>query len=177
MPASRRRCSTLRYGSSRTYFGIVLAASTAGVTACSGPLTDQPAPTTSATAATTDANPSQPPTGRLGTVSAAAVLDAYRRFWAVAAGVGRRPETEWRSRLEPVTTDPLLSALVKGLAEQQRRGVVDFGTVQLGRPSPRSHRRGRRSSTARTPAELEKSTGTPANSPPSDRPAPRSPQP
>lgn len=131
MPASRRRCLTLRYGSARTHFGIVLAAATAGVTACSGPLTEQPTPPTTATTATTDANPSQPPTGRLGTASAAAVLDAYRRFWAVAAGVGRQPETEWRPRLELVTTDPFLSALLKGLAEQQRRGVVDFGTVQL----------------------------------------------
>jgi len=70
-------------------------------------------------------------TGRLGTVSDTVVLDAYRRFWTVAAQVGRQPESRWRTQLEPVATDPFLSELLEGLTEQQQRGVVDFGAVEL----------------------------------------------
>jgi len=60
-----------------------------------------------------------------------AVLEAYRRFWKVAADVGRRPAHEWRTRLEPVAAEPFLSELVEGFSEQRERGVVDFGTVEL----------------------------------------------
>lgn len=59
------------------------------------------------------------------------MIGAYRRFWTVAASIGRQPESQWRARLEAVAADPFLSELLEGLDEQQNRGVVDFGFVEL----------------------------------------------
>lgn len=111
-----------------TLLGTALLCAAVSATACSGPTTGDN-PTLSATA--TSAAPSPAATGRLDATTEAAVLNAYRRFWMVAGEVGRQPTSRWRTRLEPVTTDPFLSELLEGLAEQQERGAVDFGAVQV----------------------------------------------
>lgn len=123
-PQSRTRSRT-----TQVVLGPALILITVGASACSGPTTtEHPAPSTTATG---DAAPSPAATGRLGGVTEAAVLDAYRRFWTVAVEVGRLPAGRWRIRLEPVATDPFLSELLDGLAEQRERGAVDFGAIQL----------------------------------------------
>ena len=59
----------------------------------------------------------------------ARVEAAYRRFWAAAAtATGRSPE-EWRKLLSAVATEPLLSSLVRGFADQRARSRVDYGVV------------------------------------------------
>jgi hypothetical protein len=59
------------------------------------------------------------------------ILEAYRRFWPLAADASRRPPSSWRQTLAAVVTEPLLSELLDGLAEQRRHGLVDYGTVVL----------------------------------------------
>lgn len=55
--------------------------------------------------------------------------EAYRRFWAVSVSVGQGPQSQWRSTLAAVATDPLLSQLLNGLSSQRARGRVEFGVV------------------------------------------------
>ena len=129
MATPHRRRTNQRSRTPHTRLGLALIFAVVGATACSGPTTTED-PTPSARA-TSDAAPSPTVTGRLDAVTETAVLNAYRRFWAVAGEVGRQPTSRWRTRLEPVATDPFLSELLKGLAEQQERGAVDFGVVQV----------------------------------------------
>lgn len=106
--------------------------------------------------------PSPVPSGRLPRAEELAALDAYRRFWTVANGIGRRPEHEWRSRLAAVTAEPFLSELVKGLLDQRERRVADFGIVEL-RPTIASVRPGRVSildcQNASRSGEVDRDTG------------------
>jgi hypothetical protein len=59
------------------------------------------------------------------------ILKVYSQFWDVVLEVSRRPSNSWRQVLEPVSTEPLLSQLLDGLADQRREGIVDYGTVRL----------------------------------------------
>lgn len=129
MTTPHRRRTNPRSRSPHTLLGPALILITLSASACSGPTTtENPAPSATATS---DAAPSPAATGRLEGVTEVAVLNAYRRFWTVASEVGREPASRRRIRLEPVATDPFLSELLDGLAEQQNRGAVDFGAVQL----------------------------------------------
>ena len=62
--------------------------------------------------------------------TAASVERAYRRFWATAQAVDRRPPEQWRTVLSTVTGEPLLDELLDGLAEQRDDGIVMYGTVE-----------------------------------------------
>lgn len=129
MTTPHRRRTNQRSRPPHILLGTALILVTVGASACSGSTaTEGSEPSANATG---DAAPSPATTGRLEGVTEAAVLDAYRRFWTVASEVGRQPATRWRIRLEPVATDPFLSELLEGLAEQQERGAVDFGAVQV----------------------------------------------
>ena len=124
-----RRSRNPRFCGLHMQLSIALTVVVTGGTDCSSSTTtDEPRPRATATS---DAVPSSGATGRRGEASKVGVLDAYRRFWDVAAGVGRQPEGQWRTRLEPVATDPFLSELLEGLTGQQERGVVDFGVIKL----------------------------------------------
>ena len=102
-----------------------------GVAACSSDRSTATNRTDEPSTATSPPAPSTTMTGRQRQSVETEALDAYRQFWKVAADVGRYPADEWRPRLQPVAAEPFLSELLEGLAEQQERGVVDFGTVQL----------------------------------------------
>jgi hypothetical protein len=64
----------------------------------------------------------------------ARILADYRRFWAIAVTVSRRAPDSWRSTMSAVAAEPLLSELLDGIAEQYRKGLVDYGAVV---PRPR----------------------------------------
>ena len=102
-----------------------------GAAACSTDRTTDTPRRGDPSAATSPPAPLTTMTGRQRHSAETEALDAYRQFWRIAAEVGRYPTGEWRARLRPVAAEPFLSELLKGLAEQQERGVVDFGTVQL----------------------------------------------
>lgn len=129
MPSLCRRSGTPKCSGLKTYLGVALTAAAIGATACSSPPIADPSAVRSTAAGATASSPVSG--SGVGAVSEADVLTAYRRFWAVAVGVGRHPERQWRTRLDSVTTDPFLSELLKGLAEQKKRGTVDFGTVEV----------------------------------------------
>lgn len=135
---------------------------TVAAAACSGPQDRATDETGNGVTTTSSAVPSPAPSGRPLRAEEVTVLDAYQRFWAVAGGVGRRPEREWRSRLAAVTADPFLSELVDGLLKQKERGVVDFGTVEL-RPTIASVLPGRASvldcQDASRSGEIDRDTG------------------
>jgi hypothetical protein len=59
---------------------------------------------------------------------------AYRRFWSVSVTVSGRSPGEWRKVLSAVATEPLLSHLVEGFADQRARSRVDYGVV-VARPT------------------------------------------
>ena len=69
---------------------------------------------------------------------------AYRRFWAVSVTVSGRPPGEWRKVLSAVATEPLLSHLVEGFADQRARSRADYGAVVV-RPTVVALERGRAS--------------------------------
>jgi hypothetical protein len=57
------------------------------------------------------------------------VIDAYRRFWAVASTVDSQPQPRWRTVLAAVAAEPLLSRLLSGLEAQKAAGDRQYGVV------------------------------------------------
>jgi hypothetical protein len=82
--------------------------------------------------AASDGSPGSSPSGQRplpGSGEPGRILADYRRFWAIAVTVSRRPPDSWRSTMAAIAAEPLLSLLLDGIAEQSRKGLVDYGTV------------------------------------------------
>jgi hypothetical protein len=57
------------------------------------------------------------------------VIDAYRRFWAVASTVDSQSQPRRRTLLAAVAAEPLLSRLLSGLEAQRAAGDRQYGVV------------------------------------------------
>lgn len=55
------------------------------------------------------------------------ILADYRRFWEVVTAASRQPSISWRPALSAVSVEPLLSQLLDGLSQQQRRASSTTG--------------------------------------------------
>lgn len=104
----------------------------------------RPVTPTGATPADPAATPIPPPTSdgpataagstadrRPGADELPRILADYRRFWEVVTAASRQPPNSWRPALSAVSVEPLLSQLLDGLSEQQRKGLVDYGMALL----------------------------------------------
>ena len=106
----------------RLVLAAVAVAAGAGTAACGSG--DSP-PSPSATAPSFVSSLSEDPT----TAERRAVERAYVQFWTVSRGLDQLPQEQWRSTLEKVSVDSMLTQLLEGTRIQRDQGIKLYGQV------------------------------------------------
>lgn len=120
-----RRAARGARGPRRMTFGAATVLTLAGVAACSSGGVNTEAPIAASAAVTPT------PTAAADEADEAAILAAYREFFARQTEISMAPKEQRRVLLEPFTVDPALERVLRGMFAAEEIGEVGYGAPEV----------------------------------------------